>query len=459
MTRNICLWLFFWSVAVEAQQTFSLQNLSFLSEDFERSHQHEFQFFNYTLIEQPKNSNGIGATLSGKLSAQNSAMNQLDVQELYYTYQFSVESEWSFIGLNTNLSFGRKKSVWSQVDEDWNLGLFQPLSRWNPLETHTQGLFGLDIKQHFGMGEFHIFTSPIFIPDQGPSYEIKDGQFNRTNPWFRPPPQSVLFQGQVLPIDYVLHEPKISEVVLRPLFALQWSHGQSQSLIDKALSSEIAAQEANLSYSVSVARKPAHQLALAYKPTLVTNRVRAELYPRVYQENLYAADLGAHLGQLDLNFSSLYIDPEPLDVDSTLNQPELKPQLVLSPRAQMLFNWGRLYVSYLKIQGDALKDQGPDTSVSSTSFSERFLFREAYQLGFNIDFFVFQKIQLFSDFDIQFNLHEQFKKINFKNTLNLGSTWSVWQQLILLNISDQAESQIKYFQDLDQLWFGAMYEF
>ncbi len=87
-------------------------------------------------------------------------------------------SEWE-------LSVGRKLHMWSLLDEQWSLSLWQPHFRWDSVNPDPQGLTGFFAHYSQPNWKLILFASPIFIPDQGPQVVVKDGELLSSNRWFR----------------------------------------------------------------------------------------------------------------------------------------------------------------------------------------------------------------------------------------------------------------------------------
>lgn len=106
-----------------------------------------------------------------------------------------------------NLTIGRLKRQWSRLDEEFNLGIWQPQLRWDYLAPQQEGLMGIFFDWSLSSSlHFSFFTSPLFIPDQGPQFHLKNGQFVSSNRWFVPPTSRVaLFQNTAYASDAPLY--------------------------------------------------------------------------------------------------------------------------------------------------------------------------------------------------------------------------------------------------------------
>lgn len=106
-----------------------------------------------------------------------------------------------------NLTIGRQKRQWSRLDEEFNIGIWQPQLRWDYLSPTQEGLMGVFFDWSLSSAlQFTFFTSPLFIPDQGPNYQLRNGEFSSTNRWFVPPESRLhLFNNTAFASDAPLY--------------------------------------------------------------------------------------------------------------------------------------------------------------------------------------------------------------------------------------------------------------
>jgi len=118
------------------------------------------------------------------------------------------------------LVVGRQKRTWSRLDEEFNLGVWQPQLRWDYLEPKQQGLTGVFFYWDVSSGlEFSFFTSPLFLPDQGPNYDLDNGSFRSGNRWFVPPQSQIsMFSGSQYarnaPLYFEIDQPTTEKIVM-----------------------------------------------------------------------------------------------------------------------------------------------------------------------------------------------------------------------------------------------------
>lgn len=201
----------------------------------------------------------------------------LSVPELY------IESQY-----NSPLFFniGRKKRLWSRMDEEWDLGLWQPLARWDYFKPESQGLIGLGFGAKTTRLGFEVLLSPLFVPDHGPQFELEDGQFQSNNRWFWRPQTELAVFNQSSNLRYRLFKPSEEEVISQFSGALRlWAGDAGQTPW----------------VSASYGYKPVNQFHLAIDPNylLSDNEIEVAIYPEVIHHHI--ATLEAGIGERRLS--------------------------------------------------------------------------------------------------------------------------------------------------------------
>jgi hypothetical protein len=410
------------------------QGLSFLSSDYENTTQKNFGFFGASLTSDKLRHDPVIVDLSGLYAFGQPTLSYLNIREIYFNYQIDEISK---------LYFGRKINNWSLLEKQWNLNSFNPQLTWNSLNPETQGLTGLFWERKENFWKLSLFASPLFIPDQGPSFELKDGQFENSNPWFQTPPQNVRFQGNIiLPVDYQLSKPETSDVVFQTLYGAQIQIGEKKGFFGQ----------------LSGMYKPANQLALGYKVVGVVTRVRVDLNPKVYTENDFAADIGYKEDWGVAQFSLLYSRPKSPVFDSVYNSPVFEDSLSFGPSVMFDLKPFKLGLAYLDTTGGDVKEKGPDASPDRAALSQRFLFRQAYQIELGYTEVFAQKIKIDSSFQYRQSDKDDFKQIHYKQKVDLKGPWAFWADLILIDTSDNTQSNLGPLRNLDQIFIGATYD-
>ena len=118
------------------------------------------------------------------------------------------------------LVIGRQRFDWSNFDEEWSLGIWQPYVRWDYLHPQPQGLTGAFFSLDTSDAKVMVFATPLFLPDQGPQFEVVDGEFRSSNRWFRQPTSKHTVINQDRKLSYELDRPSDAEVVMNAAYGL-----------------------------------------------------------------------------------------------------------------------------------------------------------------------------------------------------------------------------------------------
>jgi hypothetical protein len=132
-------------------------------------------------------------------------------------YQMAVKTD---SAKNFKFSVGRKLENWSELDNHWNIGLWQPLVRWDAANPIEQGLTGLFFE--FGKSDsvrLVVMVSGLYLPDQQPSYDVVDGRIVSANRWFRAPVASASLENSQGEIAYDVIEPEAKDVLAQNSYA------------------------------------------------------------------------------------------------------------------------------------------------------------------------------------------------------------------------------------------------
>lgn len=434
LTVSILVTLFFNHLAwAEMKTSVNVMGLSFISSDFNYVDKTNFGFIGATLISNEKHPDPFMINMTGSYAVGNAVLSYLNFREMYFTVQIDAYSQFHI---------GRKLKNWSSLDADWNLGFFQPQFRWNPLSPENQGLTGVFWDHDESSWGLSLFASPLFLPDQGPGYEVKDGQFQDSNPWFNTPPQNIKFQGQIFPIDYNINKPETSDVVLQTVYAAQLRLGQKTGLFS----------------NFSGAYKPSHQFALGYSGVLVTNRVKIDVTPKLYTENVYAADLGYrdNWGLAQLSF--LYTQPHDPKFDGVANVPTFTNSLSWGPKFSFNFRPFEVGASFFDTQGGDVVETGPDVSADRPALTQRFLFRQAYEVHGKYSEVFMRMLKWDSMLQYTQSTKDQFRQIRFSNKIDIKGPWAFTSDILLIDTADDSTLNMNPYRNLDQFWIGASYD-
>lgn len=174
----------------------------------------------YNLRHEQKNWETIIQAL-GEFHLDQSKEHYFTIPQAYFGW--TTDSHFFHLGL------GRKLEDWSVLDREWKLGLWQPRLLADPIRPQEQGFIGLFNQLEVEDWQLTLFASPLFLPDQGPQFNLVDGRFESGNRWFLPPQDRIEVFHQESQIDYRLDKPNDRDVVLNSSWALRLRHGRLNS--------------------------------------------------------------------------------------------------------------------------------------------------------------------------------------------------------------------------------------
>jgi hypothetical protein len=282
------------------------------------------------------------------------------------------------------ITVGRRKYPWSGLDHDWQLGIWQPLNRFNYLDPTEQGLAGLFGNWHVAGTDVTLFGSPLYFPEQGAPYQLHNGELTSQNPWFSKPPNSVSFfpSSPISRIQFDLETPSVSSVINQP----------SIGVLIRTENSE----QPGIYAQAAFMRKPRNQLALPFETILrildSDSYGEVRVYPRIEFHRLASLDFGYHGLTWSSGFSALYDGPEhspaPTNLDgvsTNMTYQTLKPGTFLSPYLQVQLFASRawspvLRLTTLHLVGGQVETQGKQISAGG-AFGSRSLYQRA--IGFS----------------------------------------------------------------------------
>ncbi|MES2803386.1 MAG: hypothetical protein V4654_12905 [Bdellovibrionota bacterium] len=420
-------------VNAEISSQLDVSNLNFVSSDYTDGQDKNFVFVGAEIKSIEAEKDLFKINLSGKYTSKNPVLSYFNLKEIYFT---------SVINTTTSLHIGRKLQTWSAADEKWNLGSYQPQFRWNPLDIESQGLFGIFYEKNLGGSwNLNLFGTPIYIPDQGPSYEVKDGQFEASNPYFTPPPQNIIFQNIILPIDYNIIKPEVSDVVKQSSFGFNLDY-QSE-IFEAALSSTY---------------KPSNQFAFGYKGILVTNRVRVDIQPKTYYEKQTSLDLATKWPGGKAGVAAIYTEAETPQYTTNYNSPVFKPNTTVVPYIRFEFEPIDLEFAALNIEGGEITEVGPDANRERQPLTQKYLYARAYQFSAQLRSQWGGNLKILSSLQWREAEKNLLQTLKFKNIFDITGPWKMTLDVFLVETSEEASS-VSNYRNLDQVWAGASYEF
>lgn len=270
-------------------------------------------------------------------------------------------------------SVGRKVEHWSQLDNDWQLGFWQPKFNLDSLRPQDQGLTGFFFKQTYNEAEVLLFASPIFIPTMGPEIKEKNGSLVSESRWYRTPSNSFALRGQQTRLVYALDVPDYRELVLKPAWGTRISLGNLKH---------------GLFASLNYGYKPINSLLLKYKTSLFLPEEDPQtgevlIRPAVGYHEISGMDVGYGFGPGKIVLSYLQDRPnQQLPSDNWVQQQPnamkgFGVHMDSDVRVPGFFSPVNLTAGYLRISGATIQDYDAEGNEQGAIFDTRTNFTNA----------------------------------------------------------------------------------
>lgn len=302
------------------------------------------------------------------------------VPEAYLVVQSERFSEAEVLGdARVKLSVGRKLETWSRLDRRWDMGLWEPLNRFDALRPIDQGLTGVFVEVGNGDLKGILYGSTVFIPEQNGEFRLQNGHFKSSSPWFSEPTDRLILFSESTEVQYDIRTPSTGSVI---------QHVSGGGLLRYGdFSNGFFAQA---SYVV----KPRNQLATPFEGGLnlteATSYAAVTIEPKVIYHQLFGGELGykTTVGErgsaVGASVSVLKDIPYNENPGSDLTYQDLEPLTMISPRVETEIVAGsatdiELGVDYLHSEGGGFVMRGPFASDKSV-FGPRVPYREAVAL-------------------------------------------------------------------------------
>lgn len=122
-----------------------------------------------------------------------------------------------FVGLGDQarsfVATGRLKKNYSFVDSYYNLGLYNSYFTNDFIGYKEQGLTGIHAQAYNGIVGGFVGWHPLYLPNQEPQVQEENGNLVSSNRWAQRPPAQYQFADQNHPIEYVIRDYRLSEIV------------------------------------------------------------------------------------------------------------------------------------------------------------------------------------------------------------------------------------------------------
>lgn len=427
--------------AAQVQTEMKLFSDSFVSPTFEATQKTNYQFIGAQLKTDPFSEDSLKMDIAGGVAVGEPLLNYLNISEIYF--QNNQNQDETFY-------FGRKRMLWSELDARWDFGVWEPVFKWNPLSPERQGLTGIFWQIDRPYYTLGLFASPLYLPNQGPSFEIENGNFVKGNPWFHRPPESILIWDEVTDIDYKLQKPNEAEVILQNSFGMKMSFGDPQSFRGQ----------------VSYIYKPTNQLAMGYEGNLdlATLKGVVKLQPQVSYHSLTGMDVSYKgKNQIRVGISGILDKPNEVEIfDDKWTHPVFEDALLLSPFIEWTQDqWGVSY-QHLEIFGGEVTEKGELANPHRAPLMVRYPYQQADQVALMTNYAFRKNRRLTAKISYTHSEKNDFDLVRLNSRFRMSEMWSVMGEMQLLKAGPSTlenKNEIAQFENNDRLMLGVGYVF
>jgi hypothetical protein len=417
-----------------------LQNESFVSPEFEAVDHNQYQYVGFNL-RNSLDSEKLILDSEAVMAVGNPILNYLKFKEAAIMIPNSNSQ---------SLIVGRKKIQWSELDESWSFGAIEPVFKWNPLDREAQGLTGLFWITQQPWLQFTAFVSPVFLPDQGPSFSInRDGQFAKNNPWFQMPPKSFQLPGSTSTseIRYRVQKPSESEVI-------------SQTSLGGSLEGTI---DDSFLWRTSYFYKPMNQIAMGYKGiyNTGTDLGLVDILPQVGFHRVISADLVFSTENYRTGISYVSDQPEQVKFESEWTAPIFQSASLYSTFFQYNYKKQVFKFEYLTVEGGRVKEVGDWADAERAPLSSRYPFYEAARAHYEFEILFPRKQKTNIGFSWTHSEKNQFDLIQFQSQYSLSRRLQIFSELQLVKsqpLNARNFNEISPQENNDRFMLGLSYE-
>jgi len=310
------------------------------------------------------------------------------------------------------VTVGRQKRSWSELDQKFHLGIWQPQLRWDYLNPIQQGLTGVFLDTDFQPLHVTLFASPVFIPDQGPQFRMEDGRFVSENRWFWKPQTHLRLGEESSNLFYEMNTPRVEDIVMNPSLG-------GMMRVDP---------EGPLALQLAYAYKPMNQFFIGYECSqcvdLATLDGTARIHPMVVNHHVFTSEVSWTRTQDRFLFSWTVDRPNdpkiPQDWGGSDLRPVYIPGVSYERKGEILYRPVRFGVGYFQeIKGSRIVTGELGGEVESSA--DRYSFQDLLGFSGQVNFYS----SLLRSFDLSTRYAYSFKEdggwLNVKLVYRVGS--------------------------------------
>jgi len=351
---------------------------------------------------------------------------------------------------------GRKLNSWSQMDRDWNLGIWQPYYQIDALRPEEQGLTGLFLDVNRENFQLLGFVTPIFIPSMGPDIREDNGALVSDSRWYRSPSREVDFgDGRPMQISYQLSIPEAAQLAAHGGYGFMGRLGNKE----------------NGPWMVSsYGYAPVNALLLKrnIRVPISDPGVGVIVSPDVTYHSVFSTDLGYTMGNVRTTVSLLEDNPE-----KKLPDQDWAIQNIQGIRAySAAIDWNipqffsrsvLLELNYLKVYGGGIQDIVSDGSPDDmTLYDQRMQFTNAIRVKVQGELARIYRRPLVTKFSYLYDYDQRGSMINTEFLYYPTQEWALVIGADFLGVEDEnydKTSFLNQYRANDRVYGGMTYVF
>lgn len=216
------------------------------------------------------------------------SLTQYSVQEAYIKLPVSEKNVFKI---------GRQILEWNDVDAVWGFGKLNNRRNFDFFTPGQEGLTGLQFERKSSNGmRYRAFYSALYVPEMNPGLDINKGNKTITSrsPWGNAPARQADVQGTMMPIEYTVDYPEISEVIYRHSVGANIGYESKHWVMDNF-----------------IIRKPENQIStkVNVNPDFIREVVEAKVRPQFYYHDVYGSTLKWRNRDIEIYASGIAIRP------------------------------------------------------------------------------------------------------------------------------------------------------
>lgn len=349
--------------------------------------------------------------------------------------------------------FGRKKAMWSEMDHDWNLGVWQPFYELDSLRPEEQGLTGMFVDVNRENWQIMGLVTPMFIPSMGPDIREEGGGLVADSRWYHSPSRHVDFANNPMIITYKLSIPETAKLA---------NHG------GYAMMARAGDKESGFWAVASYGHTPVNQLLLKRNiKVAMTNSVGVIVSPDVTYHNVASADVGYTHGNVRATLSAMQDDPE-----EKLPDPDWAIQKLSGIRAYSasldvtipIFTRSIMtQLNYMRVEGGKIQDIVSDGTADDINlYDQRLKFTNAVKVKVQGELVRIYRRPLVTKFSYLYDQEQKGSMVNTEFLFYPTQEWALVMGADFLGADEnttKTSSFLNQYRANDRVYGGMTYVF